>query len=139
MHEMRTQDSVKNHMSYKLASCWGRLSLVQNPVQNGQIGGLNLDKPDPGSPSRRAWKLSKHSLLVPLPILLITALAVETLSVTLLAWLPLAASVSLSALLTVILLPVAILRARQSPLFAAMTLAMLAMVWRGEAWKTVFL
>jgi hypothetical protein len=70
---------------------------------------------------------------------MITALAAETLSVSLLAWMPLAASVSLSALLTMILLPAAILRARQSPLFAATTLAMLAMVWRGEAWKTVFL
>lgn len=56
-----------------------------------------------------------------------------------LAWMPLALSVTLSVLLTVIVLPVAILRARRSVSFAAMTLAMLAMLWRGEAWKTVFL
>lgn len=56
-----------------------------------------------------------------------------------LAWMPLALSVTLSVLLTVILLPTAILWARRSPSFAAMTLAMLAMLWRGEAWKTVFL
>ena len=48
-------------------------------------------------------------------------------------------SLSLSALLTAILLPVAILRARQSVLFSAMTLAMLGMMWRAEAWKTVYL
>jgi len=25
MREMRTQDSVKNYMSYKIVRCWGRL------------------------------------------------------------------------------------------------------------------
>lgn len=39
------------------------------------------------------------------------------------------ASVTLAVLLT------SILRARQSALFSGMTLAMLAMLWRGEAWK----
>ena len=48
---------------------------------------------------------------------MITALAVETLLVSVLAWMSIQASVTL----------------------AAMTLAMLAMLWRGEAWKTVFL
>jgi hypothetical protein len=38
-------------------------------------------------------------------------------------------------MLTLILLPVAIVKARQSVAFAAMTLAMLGMMWRGEAWK----
>ena len=70
---------------------------------------------------------------------MITALAAETLSGCLLARMSIRASVTLAGILTVILLPWAILRARQSPLFAAMTLAMLLMVWRGEAWKTVFL
>src|SRR5207302_1871612 len=59
--------------------------------------------------------------------------------ITVLAWMPLAASVTLSALLTAILLPAAILKARQSPEFAATTLLAVAMLWRGEAWKAVFL
>ena len=70
---------------------------------------------------------------------MITALAAETLSVSLLAWMSIRASVTLAGILTVILLPWAILRARQSLSLAAMTLAMLLMLWRGEAWKTVFL
>jgi hypothetical protein len=45
----------------------------------------------------------------------------------------------LAALLTVILLPWALLPLRRSLLLAGMTLAMLGMLWRGEAWKTVFL
>ena len=67
--------------------------------------------------------------------MLITALAADTL----LAWMPLWASAALSGLLTIFLLSAAILRARQSPDFAGMTLAMILMLWRGEAWKTVFL
>ena len=46
---------------------------------------------------------------------------------------------TLAALLTVILLPRALLSFQGSARFAWMTLVMLAMVWRGEAWKTVFL
>ena len=48
---------------------------------------------------------------------------------------PLAVSVTLAALLTVILLPWAFLTARRSVPLAAMTLAMLLMTWRGETWK----
>jgi hypothetical protein len=70
---------------------------------------------------------------------MITALAVETLLVSVLAWMSIQASVTLAAILTVILLPWALLSMRQSAGFAWMTLAMLAMLWRGEAWKTVFL
>jgi hypothetical protein len=47
--------------------------------------------------------------------------------------------VTLAALLTVIRLPWALLSFRGSASFAWMTWAMLAMLWRGEAWKTVFL
>ena len=70
---------------------------------------------------------------------MITALAVETLLVSVLAWMSIQASVTLAAILTVILLPWALLSMRQSPGFAWMTLAMLAMLWRGEAPKAVFL
>jgi hypothetical protein len=56
-----------------------------------------------------------------------------------LAWIPLRVSVTLVAILTAILLPWALVKARRSLTLAAMTLAMLAMNWRGEAWKTVFL
>ena len=66
---------------------------------------------------------------------MITALAVETLLVSVLAWLSIQASVTLAAILTVILLPWALVRVRRSLTLAAMTLAMLAMLWR----KTVFL
>jgi len=52
---------------------------------------------------------------------------------------PLALSVTMSTLLTVIFLPMAILRVRQSPDFAAMALVAVVMLWRGEAWKAVFL
>jgi hypothetical protein len=52
---------------------------------------------------------------------------------------PLQVSVTLATVLTLVLLPWALLSARRSPNFALMTLAMLAMLWRGEAWKTVFL
>ena len=45
-------------------------------------------------------------------------------------------SVMLAALVTVIWLPLAVLGAKGSP-WAWMTLAMLAMLWRGEAWKRV--
>jgi hypothetical protein len=70
---------------------------------------------------------------------MITALAAETLSGSLLAWMSIRVSVTLSGILTVILLPWALLSFRGSASFAWMTLAMLAMLWRGEAWKTVFL
>jgi len=53
--------------------------------------------------------------------------------ITALAWVR--ASVTLAAILTTILLPSALLTMRRWPSFAAMTLAMLAMMWRGEAWK----
>ncbi|MGC1323353.1 MAG: hypothetical protein WA849_14320 [Candidatus Udaeobacter sp.] len=70
---------------------------------------------------------------------MITALAVDTLLVSVLAWMSIQASVTLAAILTVILLPWALVRVRRSPTLAATTLAMLAMLWRREAWKTVFL
>jgi hypothetical protein len=70
---------------------------------------------------------------------MITALAVETLSVSVLAWLSIQASGTLAAILTVILLPWAIVMVGGSLALAAMTLMMRAMLWRGEAWKTVFL
>jgi hypothetical protein len=56
-----------------------------------------------------------------------------------LAWMSIQASVTLSTLLTVIFLPIAILKARKSMEFALMTVAMILMLWRGEAWKAVFL
>jgi hypothetical protein len=59
--------------------------------------------------------------------------------ITALAWMSLRASLTLSGILTAILLPCTILMARRSLSLAGMTLAMLAMLWRGEAWKTVFL
>src|SRR5436190_1601296 len=52
-----------------------------------------------------------------------------------LAWMSLRASMTLTGLLTLILFPVAVLRLRRSAPFAAMTLAMLGMMWRGETWK----
>ena len=64
-----------------------------------------------------------------------TVLAAEALS----GFLSLMVSVTLAALLTVILRSWALLSFRGSASFAWMTLAMLAMLWRGEAWKTVFL
>ena len=70
---------------------------------------------------------------------MITALAVETLLVSVLAWMSIQASVTLAAILTMILLPWALVRVRRSLTPAATTLTMLAMLWRGEAWKTVFL
>ena len=73
------------------------------------------------------------------PCEMITALAVETLLVSVLAWMSIQASLTLAAILTVILLPWALVRVRRSVTLAAMTLAMLAMLWRGEAWKMVFL
>jgi hypothetical protein len=48
---------------------------------------------------------------------------------------PLAVSVTLAVLLTVILLPWAFLTVGRSVPLAAMTLAMLLMTWRGETWK----
>ena len=64
---------------------------------------------------------------------MITALAVETLLVSVLAWMSIQASVTLAAILTVILSPWALVRVRRSLTLAAMMLAMLAMLWRGEA------
>jgi hypothetical protein len=55
------------------------------------------------------------------------------------AWVSLKLSVTLAALLTASLLPMALWIVRRSVSFAAMTLAMLGMIWRGEAWKTVCL
>ena len=66
---------------------------------------------------------------------MITALAVETLLVSVLAWMSIQASVTLAAILTVILLPWALVRVRRSLTLAAMTLAMIGMTWRGETWK----
>lgn len=59
--------------------------------------------------------------------------------ITLALLLPLKLSVTLAALLTLGLLPVALSKIRRSPEFALMTLAMLGVLWRGEAWKTVCL
>jgi hypothetical protein len=70
---------------------------------------------------------------------MITALAVETLLVSVLAWMSIQASVTLAAILTVIPLPWALVRVRRSLTLATTTLAMLAMLWRGEVWKMVFL
>lgn len=61
---------------------------------------------------------------------MITVLAVETLLVSVLAWMSIQASVTLSAILTVILLPWALVRVRRSLTLATMTLAMLAMLQR---------
>ncbi len=66
---------------------------------------------------------------------MITALAVETLLVSVLAWMSIQASLTLAA----ILLPWALVTVRRSLSLLATTLAMLAMLWRGKAWKTVFL
>jgi hypothetical protein len=55
-----------------------------------------------------------------------------------LAFLPLKVSMMLAGLLTVGLLPLAIVKARRSAAFAAMTVAMLGMLWRGEAWKAAY-
>ena len=70
---------------------------------------------------------------------MITARAVETLLVSVLAWMSIQASVTLAALLTAILLPWALLSIRRTPGFAWMTLALVGMTWRAEAWKTVYL
>ncbi len=59
--------------------------------------------------------------------------------ITLALLLPLKLSVTLAALLTAILLPLAISSVRRSVPFAAMTLALIGMTWRAEAWKTVYL
>lgn len=53
-----------------------------------------------------------------------------------LAWLPLKVSVTLSAILTAGLLFLAF---RQAADFVLVTVLAIAMLWRGEAWKTVFL
>jgi hypothetical protein len=59
--------------------------------------------------------------------------------ITLAFQLPLRLSMTLAALLTVGLLPLAIVKARHSVAFAVMTVAMLALLWRGEGWKAAFL
>lgn len=64
-----------------------------------------------------------------------TALAAEALS----GLLSLRASVTLASFLTAILLPWALVKARRSASLATMTLVMLVLLWRGEAWKTVCL
>jgi hypothetical protein len=56
-----------------------------------------------------------------------------------LALLTMRASLLLAGLLTAILLPWALVKARRSLTLAAMTLAMLGMTWRGEAWKAAYL
>jgi hypothetical protein len=53
--------------------------------------------------------------------------------ITVLAWMPLRVSVTLAGILTAILLPWALLSIRRSVDFAWMTMAMLLMLWRGEA------
>src|SRR2546430_1105062 len=67
--------------------------------------------------------------------MLITALA----AATLLAWMSLWASLTLSAILTVILLPWALLSLRRSAGFAWTALALIAMTWRAETWKALCL
>jgi hypothetical protein len=59
--------------------------------------------------------------------------------ITALAWMTLRASVTLAAILTAILLPLAVLMARRSLALSGTMLALVAMTWRAEAWKTVFL
>jgi hypothetical protein len=56
-----------------------------------------------------------------------------------LAWMSVQMSATLAALLTAFLLPWALLKVRRSATLAGMTLAMLGMLWRGEAWKMVYL
>ena len=48
-------------------------------------------------------------------------------------------SVTLAAILTAILLPWALVKARRSAPLAVMALAMLGRLWRGEAWKRAYL
>ena len=67
------------------------------------------------------------------------SLAAETLLVSVLAWMPLQVSVTLATVLTLVLLQWALLSMRRSIGLAWMTIAMLGMLWRGEAWKTVYL
>src|SRR5436190_253544 len=67
--------------------------------------------------------------------MLITVLAAEALS----GLLSLRASVMLASILTLTMLPWTLTMVRWSPFLLAMTLAMLGMLWRGEAWKTVCL
>jgi hypothetical protein len=67
--------------------------------------------------------------------MLITVLAAEASS----GCLSLRASVMLASILTVTMLPWALAMVRRSPLLSAMILAMIGMLWRAEAWKTVCL
>jgi hypothetical protein len=67
--------------------------------------------------------------------MLITVLAAEALS----GCLSLRASVMLASILTVTMLPWALAMVRRSPFLSAMTLAMIGMLWRAEAGKTVCL
>lgn len=50
-----------------------------------------------------------------------------------------AQSVTLAAFVTLVFLPLAIVMGKRSAAFAWMTVAMLGMMWRGEAWKAVYL
>jgi hypothetical protein len=56
-----------------------------------------------------------------------------------LAFLPLKVSVTLAALLTVILLPWALLTVKRAALLSMTMLARIGVTWRAEAWKTVYL
>jgi hypothetical protein len=95
----------------------------------GPIGGCALKRSN-SLPPRSAVRANSREM--------ITARAVETLLVSVLAWMSIQASVTLAVILTVILLPWALVSARRSP-WVWMTLAMIGMLWRAEAWKTVCL
>jgi hypothetical protein len=70
---------------------------------------------------------------------MITALAVETLSVSVLAWMPLKVSVTLCLILSGTLIVSAAVSVWRSWTLSAMTFVAVLMIWRGEAWKAVFL
>jgi hypothetical protein len=67
---------------------------------------------------------------------IITALAVETLLGSLLAWMSIQASVTLSVVLTASLL---LLAFRERALFWLVTVVAIGMLWRGESWKALCL
>ena len=66
---------------------------------------------------------------------MITALAVETLLVSVLAWMSIQASVTLAAILTVTLIASAAVSELRSWTLSAMTLVAVLIIWRGEARK----
>ncbi len=71
---------------------------------------------------------------------MITALVAGTSLVSVLAWLlPGKVSLTLAAILTAILLPLALVKLRRSAKLAWMTSVMLGMAWRGEDWKNACL